>query len=201
MPSTLPLAPPLQSSVTPIPIAAPLHATKLRYVLVTPARNEEALLEGTIRSVVAQTVRPGKWIIVSDGSTDRTDEIARSYASQHDWIQLLRMPEHRDRQFASKANCFNAGYALLRETDYEVVGNLDADITFEPDYFSFLLSQFQLFPKLGVAGTPFVEDASQRSQHTYAHRFAQLDHVSGACQLFRKQCFERLIGLPLPLRG
>jgi glycosyltransferase involved in cell wall biosynthesis len=200
MPSTLPLTPPLKSSVTPIPIAVPLHATKLRYVLVTPARNEEALLEGTIRSVVAQTVRPARWIIVSDGSTDRTDEIARRYASQYDWIQLLRMPEHRDRQFASKANCFNAGYALLRETDYDIVGNLDADITFEPDYFEFLLRQFGQTPKLGVAGTPFVEDASHRSQHTYAHRFAQLDHVSGACQLFRKQCFEEVGGY-VPIKG
>jgi hypothetical protein len=110
------------------------------------------------------------------------------------------MPEHRDRQFANKANCFNAGYALLRETDYDVVGNLDADITFEPDYFEFLLRQFEQTPKLGVAGTPFVEDASQRSQHTYAHRFAQLDHVSGACQLFRKQCFEEVGGY-VPIKG
>ena len=186
MASTLPQAPPLRSAGARFPIAAPLHSVLLRYVLVTPARNEEAFLEGTIRSVVAQTVLPTKWIIVSDGSTDHTDEIAQRYASQHNWIQLLRMPEHCDRQFASKANCFNAGYALLRDTDYDIVGNLDADITFDPHYFSFLLSQFQLFPKLGVAGTPFVEDASQRNQHTYAHPFAQLEHVSGQCQLFRR---------------
>jgi glycosyltransferase involved in cell wall biosynthesis len=172
----------------------------LKYALVTPARNEEAYLEGTIRSVIAQTVQPAKWIIVSDGSTDRTDDIARSYASQHDWLRLLRMPEHVDRQFAAKANCFNAGYALLRETDYDVVGNLDADITFDPDYFEFLLGKLEQMPRLGVAGTPFVEDASQRNRHTYAHQFAQFEHVSGACQLFRRQCFEEVGGY-VPIKG
>jgi glycosyltransferase involved in cell wall biosynthesis len=173
---------------------------KLSLALVTPARNEECYIEETIRSVIAQTHRPVKWIIVSDGSTDLTDEIVRRYAAQNDWIQLLRMPEHRDRQFAAKAHCFNAGYALLRGNEYDIVGNLDADITFEPDYISFLLSQFERFPRLGVAGTPFVEDGSQRNRHTYAHRFAQLEHVSGACQLFRRQCFEEVGGY-VPIKG
>src|ERR1039458_9171760 len=172
----------------------------LRYALITPARNEEAFIEGTIQSVLAQTVLPVKWIIVSDGSTDRTDEIVSRYAGRHPWLQLLRMPDHRDRQFAAKANCFNAGYALLKETPYDIVGNLDADITFDRDYFSFLLSKFQLFPKLGVAGTPFVEDATQRDRHTYAHRFAQLEHVSGACQMFRRECFEQVGGY-IPIKG
>jgi len=77
--------------------------SKLTYVLVTPARNEEALIEGTILCVTAQTQRPGRWVIVSDGSTDRTDEIVMRYQQQHNWIELLRMPEHRDRNFAAKA--------------------------------------------------------------------------------------------------
>lgn len=172
----------------------------MKYALVTPARNEEAYLEGTIRSVLAQTVRPGRWIIVSDGSTDGTDEIVRRYGAQHEWLELLRMPEHRDRQFAAKAICFNAGYALLRDADYDIIGNLDADITFEPDYFAFLLGKFEQMPRLGVAGTPFVEDAARREKHTYAHQFAQLEHVSGACQLFRRQCFEEIGGYT-PIKG
>ena len=172
----------------------------LTYALVTPARNEEAFLEGTIRSVLAQSTAPAKWIIVSDGSTDGTDAIVKRYAAEYDWLKLLRMPERNDRHFAAKAHAFNAGYALLREGNYDIIGNLDADITFDPDYFSFLLSQFQLYPKLGVAGTPFVEDKSRRGQHTYAHQFAQLEHVSGACQLFRRRCFEEVGGYT-PIRG
>lgn len=177
-----------------------MAVSHLRYVLITPARNEEAYLEGTIQSVVAQTVRPVRWVIVSDGSTDGTDEIAKRYAAQHDWIEVLRMPDHRDRQFAAKANCFNAGYARLKGLEYDIIGNLDADITFSTDYFEFLLGKFVESPKLGVAGTPFVEDAGQRDNHTYAHQFAQLEHVSGACQMFRRAAFEQVGGY-VPIKG
>ena len=164
------------------------------YVLVTPARNEAVLLEDTIRSVVAQTILPSHWIIVSDGSTDGTDEIVSRYAALYPWIQLLRMPERPDRQFAAKAHCFNAAAAIVRDLSFDVIGNLDADITFEPDYFAFLLSKFKSDPKLGVAGTPFVEDMDRVDRHTYAHQFAQLDHVSGACQMFRRSCFDSVGG-------
>jgi biofilm PGA synthesis N-glycosyltransferase PgaC len=173
---------------------------ELRLVLVTPARNEERYIEETMRSVVAQKKRPLKWVIVSDGSTDRTDEIVKRYAAEHNWIEFLRMPEHRDRQFAAKANCFNAGYQKLKGIEYDIVGNLDADITFEADYLEFLMAKFAENPKLGVAGTPFVENAEERHNHTYGHRFAQLEHVSGACQLFRRACFEEVGGY-IPIKG
>jgi len=175
-------------------------ASLLRYALITPARNEEAFLENTIQSVVAQTRRPARWLIVSDGSTDRTDEIVRRHASRHAWIELLRMPERQDRQFAAKAHAFNAGYARVKDLGFDIVGNLDADITFEPDYLEFLLGKFAADPRLGVAGTPFVEDHEQRHRHTYAHQFAQLEHVSGACQLFRRECFEAVGGY-VPVKG
>jgi len=172
----------------------------MRYVLVTPARNEEAYLGGTIEAVISQTVLPLRWIIVSDGSTDGTDEIVKSYAARHDWIELVRMPEHRDRQFAAKAHAFNAGFARVADLDFEIVGNLDADITFEPDYFEFLLQRFADNARLGVAGTPFVEDATRPDAHTYAHGGANLHHVSGACQLFRRQCFDSIGGYR-PIKG
>jgi glycosyltransferase involved in cell wall biosynthesis len=172
----------------------------LKYALITPARNEEAFVEDTIRSVIAQTVRPEIWVIVSDGSTDRTDEIVRQYTIRHEWMELLRMPEHRDRQFAAKAHCFNAGYARLRELDFDIIGNLDADITFEPDYYEFLLGKFVSMEKLGVVGTPFVEISDQPGKHTYDHQFANLQHVSGACQLFRRECFEAVGGY-VPVKG
>ncbi len=173
----------------------------MNYVLITPARNEAALIGRVIESVAAQTVRPVRWIIVSDGSTDGTDDIVRRHAEQHPWIELLRMPEHRDRQFAAKANAFNAAYARVRAdgTDYDVIGNLDADITVEPGYFEFLLGRFAANPRLGVAGTPFVDVGADAGDHTYAHRFAQCEHVSGACQLFRRACFEEVGGyVPVP---
>jgi glycosyltransferase involved in cell wall biosynthesis len=162
----------------------------LKYVLITPARNEEAHIGRTIESVVAQTVLPTKWIIVSDGSTDRTDDIVRKYLKANTWIELLRMPEHRDRQFAAKVNCFNAAYERVKNIRYHVIGNLDADISFDEDYLEFLLEKFRKIPKLGVAGTPFVEDGYSSVDDSFEGE----THVAGGCQLFRRECFEEIGG-------
>ena len=175
-------------------------SSPLRLALITPARNEELYIGATIQSVVAQKVRPMRWVIVSDGSTDGTDAIVQAAAAEHDWIEYLRMPDHRDRTFAAKANCFNAGFERVKALDYDIVGNLDADITIDPDYFEFLLSRFLALPRLGVAGTPFVEDSDRPDKHTYAHEGANRDHVSGACQLFRRECFAAIGGY-VPIRG
>src|ERR1043166_8400002 len=165
------------------------------YVLITPARNEAAFIEQTVRSVLAQTIRPLRWVIVSDGSTDGTDEMVRKYAAAHDWIELLRMPERRERSFAGKATAFAAGFSRVVHLNFEIIGNLDADITFDKDYLPFLLEKFAANPRLGVAGTPFVEN-----NETYDFRFASLEHVSGACQLFRRECFDQIGGY-LPLKS
>ncbi len=146
--------------------------------------------------MVAQTVRPSKWIIVSDGSVDGTDDIVNEYAARHRWIELVRMPERTERHFAGKVDAFNAGYARVKDLPYEVIGNLDADVSFEDrDYFAFLMSKFAECPGLGVAGTPYREENAEHDE-----RFKSPDHVSGACQLFRRRCFEEIGGYP-PIRS
>ena len=80
------------------------------YVLVTPARDEAAYIEETIKSVVAQTILPLRWVIVSDGSTDGTDEVVRKFAAEHDWIDLVSLPRRAERNFEGKVAAFNAGY-------------------------------------------------------------------------------------------
>jgi glycosyltransferase involved in cell wall biosynthesis len=161
----------------------------LTYALVTPARNEAGYIEGTIKSVVSQTIKPAKWVIVSDGSTDATDDIVKKYQPVNPWIELIRMPERGERHFAGKVGAFHAGYEKLSGIQYDIVGNLDADITFAPDYFEFLLARFSQNPRLGVAGTPFME-----KNRTYDYRYVSVEHVSGACQLFRRECFESIGG-------
>lgn len=165
------------------------------YVLITPARNEEDFIEMTIRSMITQTNLPLKWVIVSDGSTDATDNIVKKYLPAFPWIELVRTPERKERHFAGKVMAFNSGYERVKDLNYDIIGNLDADLSFEKDYFEFLLSKFAENPKLGVAGTPFVEDGKH-----YDFRFASTDHVSGACQLFRKDCFEQIGGY-IPIKG
>jgi glycosyltransferase involved in cell wall biosynthesis len=167
----------------------------LRYLLITAAQNEEAFIELTINSVISQTVLPERWLIVSDGSTDRTDEIVDRYAHQYHWIELLRMPERQTRDFGGKARSFNLGYSRLQHLPHDVVVSLDADITFGPDYFEFLLSRFVQDPQLGLAGTPFSENGI-----TYDYRFTSVEHVSGACQAFRRECMADLGGYT-PVKG
>jgi hypothetical protein len=169
-------------------------AQNLKYALITPAWNEEGHLPELIRSVVSQTVIPVRWVIVSDGSTDKTDDIVRSYGERHPWIVLLRRERTTGRHFAGKAQAVNAGYESLKALDFDLVGNLDADITLPPDYYQFLVGKFMEMPELGVAGTPFVEDASNPTTHSYSSSFADLTHVSGACQFFRRSCFEEIGG-------
>jgi glycosyltransferase involved in cell wall biosynthesis len=166
-----------------------MRAHDLRYVLVTPARNEEQFIEQTIQSVISQTTLPHKWVIVSDGSTDRTDDIVKKYLADYKWIELVRRPERKDRHFGGKVQCFNAGFERVQGEQFDIIGNLDADITFGPDYFEFLLSKFAADSQLGVAGTPFVEGTT-----SYDFRFTAVEHVSGACQLFRQRCFEEIGG-------
>lgn len=165
------------------------------YVLITPARNEAAYIERTIKSMVSQTVLPLKWVIVSDGSTDGTDDIVKSYAARHKWIEMVRTPERKERHFAGKVFAFDAGYERVKDLKFDVIGNLDADISFDEDYFSFILSKMGKNPELGVAGTPFRDGTVQ-----YDYRFASTEHVSGACQLFRRECFEEIGGY-IPIKG
>lgn len=171
----------------------------LRYVLITPARDEAAFIELTIQSVVQQTLLPLKWVIVSDGSTDGTDEIVKKYISQNPWIELVRMPERRDRNFSGKAYAFNTGYEKVKTLDYDVIGNLDGDLSFDADYFAFLMHKMSEDALLGVAGTPFQERVGEPF---YDYGIVGLDHVSGACQLFRRKCFEEIGGyVPMKLGG
>ncbi len=172
-----------------------MESKDMRYALVTPARNEEACIHQTIESVVRQNIRPVKWVIVSDGSTDRTDEIVGEYVRQHEWMELIRISEPRERNFACKVSCFNRGYEIIEGLHCDFVGSLDADISFGKDYFAFLLSRFSEDPLLGIAGTPFTEEG-----RSYDYRFTSIAHVSGACQLFRRECFEAIGGY-LPLKG
>src|ERR1700745_4334835 len=101
------------------------------YVLVTAARNEESFIEKTIESVIHQTVLPVKWVIVDDGSTDSTAQIVTRYLAQHPWMELVQAPQRRDRSFAAKVGAFNAGYEKVRDLQYEIIGNLDGDISFD----------------------------------------------------------------------
>jgi len=162
----------------------------ISYVLITPACNEDKFIENTIESVVKQTVLPSKWVIVNDGSTDTTASIAARYVEKYDWMELINLPPRKGRNFAAKVLAFKAGQERLKGVEYEVIGNLDADVTLDEDHFEFLMSKFREDCHLGVAGTIF-------RQHGYSSEtdsFEGQNYVSGQCQMFRRQCFEDIGG-------
>lgn len=167
-----------------------------KYVLITPARNEEAYIERTIQSVISQTILPVKWIIVNDNSTDKTEVIADKYVSMYDFINLVNIKSDDKRNFSSKANAFNIGFEKLEINEYEYIGNLDADVTFKYDYFEKILKKFEEDSQLGLAGGIIFE----LIKNSYIRQNINLNSVAGAVQLFRRQCFEEIGGY-IPLRS
>ncbi|OAI58050.1 glycosyl transferase [Verrucomicrobiaceae bacterium SCGC AG-212-N21] len=158
----------------------------MKYVLVTPARNEGAFIDRTLASVVSQTHLPERWVIVDDGSSDDTPEIVERYVRRHPWIQLVRQQPRADRNFAGKAAAVNAGLNEMKNLSFDVVGNLDADVSFEPDYLAFVMGKFESDPDLGVGGTPFTEVDGYDSVRD---SFEGQNYVAGPCQLFRYRCW------------
>ena len=159
----------------------------MKYVLITPARNEQAFIRRTLDSVVTQTILPERWVIVDDGSIDSTAEIVESYTKRYPWIELIRRRQDPDRNFASKAHSVALAFTRATPFEFDVVGNLDADVSFQPGYMEFLMRKFSEDTELGVAGTPFTQDGGYDSSK---HSFEGENYVAGPCQLFRRRCFQ-----------
>jgi glycosyltransferase involved in cell wall biosynthesis len=185
----------VETSSSPVPCAS---ARVAPFVIITPAHNEEIFIEETLRSMLRQTLRPLRWVIVNDGSTDRTRDIVATYAAQHDFIRLVDRQRQGERHFGNKAHAFNLGLSNCDITEFEFIGNLDADISLESDYFEKVLKEFEQNSKLGIAGGM----VRTRIGDQFISQDVALDSVAGAVQLFRRQCFEQIGGYrPLPLGG
>lgn len=162
----------------------------MKYVLITSARNEESYIAKTLDSVTRQTKLPEHWVIIDDGSTDNTAEIIEDYATRFPWISLIRRVNRRDRHFGGKADAINTGFKYLETAHFDVVGNLDADVSFEPDFMEFLMQKFTEDDQLGVAGAPYIEGDFDSARDSFEGE----NYVAGQVQLFRKQCFEEIGG-------
>lgn len=167
-----------------------------KYVIVSPVRNEEKFLEGTIKSVVSQTVKPVEWILVDDGSTDGTAAIIDRYAEQSNWIRPVHRANRGFRQSGGGVmEAFNDGYKALLCKDWDFVVKLDGDLTFEPDYFEKLLDRFMAEPALGITGGTLYSIQNGEMTMDRNPRF----HVRGATKIYRRECWEQIGGLwPAP---
>lgn len=173
------------------PATRPMKMSNSTYVLVTPVRNEQATIGITIESVVRQTVLPAEWIIVSDESTDQTDEIVKQYAAKHSFIRMLRLERRPGRNFASVVFATEAGIAELKTKGYGYLGLLDADVRFSETHYEEIMRRFEADPKLGLAGGIVVDYYDGR----YHPGAQSMREVAGAVQFFRRECFDSLGGL------
>jgi poly-beta-1,6-N-acetyl-D-glucosamine synthase len=166
-------------------------------LLITPARDEAAHLERTIRSVASQTRRPDLWLIVDDGSTDATPQILARAAAELPFVRVLQAPQLAEADpdrlaVAAEARAFNWALGNVAVDDYTHVGKLDADVELPSAYFERLLDRFATQPGLGVAGGGLLEQGrggGWRLTKVPAH------HVRGALKLYSRECFAAIGGI------
>jgi glycosyltransferase involved in cell wall biosynthesis len=162
------------------------------YVVITPARDEEARLRLTLDSMVAQTVRPAEWIIVDDGSSDSTAAVVQEYSRLHSWIRgFERADRGRRLSGAGVVEAFYEGYHSLQYKDWEFLVKLDADLSFNPDFFQLALAHFRIQPRLGIGGARLCLLQNGSAQPEPGPRF----HVRGATKIYRRQCWQAIGGL------
>lgn len=174
-----------------------LKPKNIKYVVISPAKDEEHYINDTIDSIVNQTIKPLKWIIVDDGSQDQTPEIIRKYGEQYEWIELVTKKRDSSRQPGSAViRAFNHGYELVKNMEFDFVVKLDCDLRFDIDYFEKLLGRFSKEKKLGIASGIYLEENGNKWVPVKMPQY----HAAGASKIIRKECFEQIGGF-VPAKG
>ena len=166
------------------------------YSIVTPAHNEAEYLPRVMAGVAAQTVKPAKWVIVDDRSTDDTWQLINAAAQSYPFIEPVQVLGGSERALGSNVvRIFNRGYARI-EDDPAFVVKMDADTLLPPDYFATLLARFQDQPRLGIAsGKTYIPQ-----QGRWVLERSPDFHASGPCKTYRMTCFREIGGL-IPILG
>jgi len=169
-----------------------------RYGLISAFRNESHWLADLVRSIEAQTIKPSKWVLVDDGSTDDSLERARNLTSHLPFVEVVTLIDTGKRDFASQVYAQLAGVDAFAGDLPAFLGFLDADILLPPEYYETMLERFKSDPKLGIAGGHLLDKIGESlvdaraGSHTY--------HVPGGVQLFRAECYRRAGGY-IPIAG
>ena len=165
-----------------------MNATTPRYVIISPVRDEEKYLARTIESMINQTVRATEYILVDDGSTDRTAEIIQEAAREHPWIRYVKRPDRGVRKVGPGViEAFYDGYRQIQTNEYDYIGKMDGDVSFGPKYFETIFKKFDQDPYLGGASGKLFLDLGdgQLTEERHADEM-----VVGGMQFYRSKCFE-----------
>lgn len=173
------------------------HSRTGNYVVISPVKDEGLYVERTIQSVLGQSLRPRRWILVDDGSRDATPQIIARYAEQGSWITMLPLARDGERKPGSAViNAFLAGYELIKNDHFDFVVKLDCDLEIPEKYFETLVGRFQADPKLGIASGIYVEEHRQAWKPVKMPKY----HAAGCSKMVRAECFREIGGF-IPNRG
>jgi glycosyltransferase involved in cell wall biosynthesis len=164
---------------------------KRNYVLISPCRNEADFMRQTLDTVVAQSIRPAKWVIVDDGSTDETPKILAEYAKQHDWITIVTRADRGRRAVGPGViEAFYTGYETINPDDYEYLCKLDLDLRLPVRYFEALMERMANNPRIATcSGKAYTEE----NGHLVSERHG--DETSlGMTKFYRVFCFKTIGG-------
>lgn len=159
-------------------------------MIVSPCRDEAATLERTIACMVAQTKPPARWVIVDDGSTDRTPEILAAAAREIPWLRVVRRSDRGFRKLGGGViDAFYEGVAAV-DVDYDFIAKMDVDLEFSASYIETLLDYFRADAKLASAsGKVF-----RREGDTQVEEFMIDEMVAGQFKFYRREAFEAIGG-------
>lgn len=162
-----------------------------RYVLISPCRNEATYMRQTLDSVIAQSIRPTKWVIVDDGSTDETPQILAEYASRYDWIEIVTRTDRGRRAVGPGViDAFYSGYESISPDEYNYLCKLDLDLRLPPRYFEILMQRMVMNPRIATcSGKAYIEEGDLLMNERHG------DETSlGMTKFYRVSCFKAIGG-------
>ena len=161
------------------------------YALISPCRNEAAYMRQTLDSVIGQTVRPAKWVIVDDGSTDETPQILLEYRAKYNWIEVVTRKDRGQRSVGPGViEAFYAGYETISPDDYAYVCKLDLDLRLPPRYFEILMQRMTENSHIATcSGKAYIE----KDGHLIDERHGD-DMSLGMTKFYRVSCFNEIGG-------
>ena len=161
-----------------------------KYALITPVRDEEQFIGPMMKSILAQIVLPSKWVIIDDGSLDKTPEIIAEFAKEHDFIDFVRLPA-REHRMPGGEGAIAQGMKRLQLSEYDFLARFDSDLVFSAEYIVRILGEFQRDGRLGIAGGGLYVETKAGMKLEEVPDY----HVRGALKMYRRECFEQIGGL------
>ena len=150
-----------------------------RITVVMPVRNGEKYIVESIKSILSQTYKNFRFLIVDDNSTDQTTNLVREFTDSR--IELVS-----NRYAPGRCGALNYSYELCNS---EYIANMDADDISNPERFERQISFMDNNPEIGVLGTHIVKFLNNKPSERTLIKYP-LSHIDCKDQLLsRSACF------------